>query len=108
MVWSRPNGSVFLRAMNESTTESFGTVSGGRSARKVMMNEQQWLVASDPGPMMVLLQSRRVGTERQCRLFGCACLRQIWSLLPNEDYRNAIELGEQFADGVVNGERLFM
>ena len=44
------------------------------------MTEQEWEAANDPGPMIEFLGSGL--SERRLRLFTCACLRRIESLIP--------------------------
>lgn len=46
------------------------------------------------------------GTERKWRLFACACCRQIWQLLTDSRYRNAVECSEKYADGFANSLQL--
>jgi hypothetical protein len=60
------------------------------------MTEAEWLICSDPKPMLNGLDRR--ATDRKLRLFACACVRRIWRLLPPES-RAGIEVSEQFADG---------
>src|SRR5207245_2917106 len=45
-------------------------------------------------------------TERQLRLFACACLRQAWHLLPEGCQREAVEVSERFADGSASAAEL--
>jgi hypothetical protein len=61
------------------------------------MTEQQWLAATDPGPMLASL--RDAGHHRKLRLFAVACCRRLWNLLDNEAHRRAVELAERLADG---------
>jgi hypothetical protein len=41
---------------------------------------------------------RRVAYDRRLRLFGCACARMVWDILPT-DARNAVVISERFAYG---------
>src|SRR5260221_1602340 len=59
------------------------------------MTEGEWLVCSKPSRMLKFL--RHKGTERRWRLFGCACCRRVWHLIPEEG-RYAVEVSERFAD----------
>jgi hypothetical protein len=62
------------------------------------MTDAQWLACAEPAKMLDFL--RRNVSDRQLRLFACACCRRIWELLP-EKARQALEVVEQFADGQV-------
>jgi hypothetical protein len=68
------------------------------------MTEAEWLAATDPTPMLAFLQT--VATDRKLRLFGCACSRQVWDLLTEECFRDAIRVGERFADGQASRKEL--
>jgi hypothetical protein len=61
------------------------------------MTEAEWLACRDPAPMLAFLRGKI--SERRFRLFGCACCRLIWQLLPDDRLRRAVEVSERFADG---------
>lgn len=56
----------------------------------------------DNGPVM----PRSLFTDRQLRLFACACVRQVWHLLPHLYSRKAVEVAERCADGEETGIEL--
>jgi hypothetical protein len=60
------------------------------------MTETEWLACTNPTPMLELLQG--TASDRKLRLFGCACVRVIWSLTGKE-VPTAVEAAEGFADG---------
>src|SRR5262245_23943785 len=62
------------------------------------MNEMAWLSCADPDVMLAFLRGQL--SERKLRLFACACLRRIWSLLPDDRCRRAVEVIERCADGL--------
>jgi hypothetical protein len=68
------------------------------------MTESEWLRCTDLEPMLELLRGKV--SERKLRLFSVACCRNIWHLLSNALDRKAVELAEQFADGLVSREEL--
>jgi hypothetical protein len=47
-------------------------------------------------------------SDRKFRLFACACCRNIWSLIVEERWRNAVEVAEALADQACPAERLKM
>jgi hypothetical protein len=61
------------------------------------MTENEWLACTRPIDMFQYLQDQ--STQRKRRLFVCACGRQMWDLLFDERSRQAIEVGERYADG---------
>jgi hypothetical protein len=63
------------------------------------VTEAEWLESAKPEWM--LLFARRHGTDRQLRLFACACCRRMWSLLGERD-RRGVELAEQLAGGAAS------
>ena len=68
------------------------------------MTEKEWLKSNEPGQLLGNLG--RIQSKRKRRLFGCACCRRIWPLLPDERCRSAVVTAEQFADGEVGSEEL--
>jgi len=54
------------------------------------MTEAEWLVCSEPRPILDYLQG--TASDRKLRLFGCACCRRIWHLLEDQRSRQAVEL----------------
>jgi hypothetical protein len=71
------------------------------------MDEEGWLTACDPTAMWKLVQEGGSSvSRRRCRFFACACVRRVWSLLPDADCREAVEVTEGFADGKESVQRL--
>jgi hypothetical protein len=68
------------------------------------MTEAEWLACSDPEVMFGFLGNR--ASARKSRLFAVACCRQIWHLIKNEDSREAVEISEQYADGLASAKLL--
>ncbi len=68
------------------------------------MSENEWLEATDPGPMLEFLRGKV--TERKLRLFAVACSRRVSHLLADNRSREAVEVAEQFADGRASAEAL--
>jgi hypothetical protein len=48
----------------------------------------------------MLLHLRGRGSNRKLRLYACACCRRFWPLLRDERGRRAVEVAEQYADGL--------
>lgn len=63
------------------------------------MTEEEWLAATDPGPMMEFLGHRV--SERKLRLFAVACCRRVEHLFSDLRSRAAIEAAEKVADKLV-------
>jgi hypothetical protein len=68
------------------------------------VTEAEWLASDDPFSMLDFLHRAGHGSKRQHRLYAAACCRQVWHLLEDERSRRAVEVAEQFADGVVTDE----
>jgi hypothetical protein len=64
------------------------------------MTEDQWRTSTDPQAM--LLHLRRGASPRKFRLFSVACCRHIWGLLEDPRSREAVEVGERYADGLAD------
>jgi hypothetical protein len=69
------------------------------------MTEQEWLVSEDPRKMLEFLRDKP--SERKLRLFAVACCRRIWHLLPEAVCRDAILIGERYADAAASASELF-
>jgi hypothetical protein len=66
------------------------------------MDEAEWLACAHPDGMLEFV--KRTATNRQSRLFACACCRRIWSLIDPPSFREAVEIAEQYGDGLVIGK----
>jgi hypothetical protein len=62
------------------------------------MTASEWLTSSDPESMLKMILAD--ASERQLRLFACACARYHWSDFDHARSREAIEVTERFADGL--------
>jgi hypothetical protein len=43
---------------------------------------------------------------RKQRLLACACARRVWSLMPDDESRRAVEVAERYADGLAKEDDL--
>jgi hypothetical protein len=68
------------------------------------MTEQEWLACTDPKAMLAVLQGNV--SQRKLRLFGLACCRRMWHLLPNGRWGLLVEVGERFVDGAASRTEL--
>lgn len=68
------------------------------------MTETEWLAGADPATM--LRQLGRRASQRKRRLFGCASCGHIWELIADERSRAAVQIAEQFADGLAGSAEL--
>ena len=75
------------------------------------MTDAAWLKCTNPVRMLAYLGSipaYRPGrpTSRKLRLFACAAVRMFWAHLTDGSCRTAVEVAEQFADGLVGADEL--
>jgi hypothetical protein len=68
------------------------------------MTEEEWRESNSPSEMLDFVRLR--ASDRQLRLFACACCRLVWDYLLGEAWRRAVELGERYADGLLGAEAL--
>lgn len=66
------------------------------------MTEADWLSCTCSGPMLEFLRGKI--SDRKLRLFGAACCRRIWHLIVHPISREAVEIGERFADGLASDD----
>jgi hypothetical protein len=70
------------------------------------VTEDEWLACDDPNSMMSHVSVGGRVSERKLRLFAVACCRRIWHLLVHDASREAVDVGERFADGQASNEEL--
>jgi hypothetical protein len=63
------------------------------------MTEAEWMACTDPTPMLEFLRGQM--NSRKMRLFACCCCRHIWHRLIDERSRNAVEVAERYAEGLL-------
>jgi hypothetical protein len=68
------------------------------------MTPDEWKACEDPSAMLDLVGDR--ATDRKLRLFLIACCRRIWPMLADERSRTAVEVAQQFADGIATPTEL--
>lgn len=66
------------------------------------MTEGEWLGCTEPKNMLAFLRDN--ADERQLRLFAVSCCRRVWPLIADERARRAVEVAEQYADGLATDE----
>jgi hypothetical protein len=69
------------------------------------MTESEWLVTTDPEPMLEFLRGK--ASNRKLRLFALACCRRVWDWL-GERSRRAIEMMERYLEGRASDEELLL
>jgi hypothetical protein len=62
------------------------------------MNEAKWLAATETKPMLEFLHTSGKASDRQLRLFSCACFQAVWDLIPYDWGRQAAEAVERFLE----------
>ena len=61
------------------------------------MTEAEWLICTDPTPMLEFLCGK--ASDRKLRLFAVACVRRIEHLFRHEDVLRSLVVAEQIAEG---------
>ncbi len=69
------------------------------------MTESEWLASKNPREVLDYLGDAKLH-PRKLRLFVCACTRQVWGMLLDEPSRQAVEVGERFADRLADRAEL--
>jgi hypothetical protein len=72
--------------------------------RSDLVDEATWLSCTDPKPLLDFLRGGLTVSDRKLRLFAVACYRSIWQHMPYECSRQAVEVGERYADGLTGDE----
>jgi hypothetical protein len=67
------------------------------------MTEDEWLAATSAESLLNFLKGQ--GSDRKLRLFGAACCRRLWDLLP-VGLRATVVAGERFADQEIDPKQL--
>src|SRR5262245_22925183 len=68
------------------------------------MTESEWLACTNSKPILEFLRGKI--SARKMQLFACACCRRIWDGLTDQKSRQAVELAEEFADGLIRVKRM--
>ena len=68
------------------------------------MTEEEWLTSRRLYLMLdavrgLIRKQKKTWWDRKYRLFGCACFRAIWDVLPDEVLHAAVVTAEKYADG---------
>jgi len=69
-----------------------------------MVTEATWLAANNPYAMIRLVAERV--SPRKIRLFSVARCRRMWDQITDERCRNAVMVGERYADGAADASDL--
>lgn len=72
---------------------------------RAAMTEKEWLTCNGPKKMFQFIKPK--ASPRQLRLLACGCCRHFWHLYPDERSRRAVEVAEQYADGLATEEVTF-
>src|SRR3712207_2557838 len=70
------------------------------------MTEHEWLSCSTPEPMLAFLRNSGKASDRKLRLFAVACCRRVWNLIPDGSCRRAVDVADQYAEGLATAAEL--
>jgi len=73
-------------------------------ARKPKITESEWLIGTDPMPMLRRIQ--KGGSARKMRLLAVTPARLRWAEIPEKPFREAVETAERHADGCATDAEL--
>ena len=68
------------------------------------MTTTEWETSTNVMPMLIFLGGN--ASDRKLRLFGCACCRRLWDLLPAEETVSWIAAIEEHPDGLFSDPHL--
>jgi hypothetical protein len=68
------------------------------------MTEAEWLSCDHPQPMLAFMRGK--ASDRKFRFFILNCCYHIRHLLMDKPYRHAVDLAEQFVDGLAHDSEL--
>jgi hypothetical protein len=68
------------------------------------MTEAEWLECGSPDEMLTFVHP--AASVRKLRLFGVACCRRIWELMPDVKCELAVDIAEGHAEGYCDDEAL--
>jgi hypothetical protein len=73
------------------------------------MTEAEWLSGMRASSLLGYLLDavgRDRPTDRRFRAFACACLREVYDVLPDRRSRQVVDVAEQFANGLTSRRKL--
>ena len=93
--------------MSKQVIDFFNTHNIGKEYRDEISNcdsmNEVWLTAK---PELLIYIATFVLSDNDARLFSCWCVRQIWHLLTDDIFKNAVIVAEKYASGKVTPDEL--
>ncbi len=100
----RQDSRCFIRTLEEAEHWAGAFSEWQRMWRKPTMTEIEWLSCTDPTKLLSSLGGR--SSDRRLRLFACACCRHVSRLFADARSQKAVEIAEQYADGLTDHDQL--